>query len=122
MRVIICGSRDITDYDLVAQAISDSGFTVTEVVTGGASGVDRLGKRWARYNGIPEGEFPAQWETYGKAAGPIRNSEMADYASQDPEGGALIAIRKNMSRGTTDMINKAKAKGLQIYIKEVNGE
>lgn len=49
MRTIIAGSRSITDYALIQKAVSESGFEITEVVSGGAIGVDRLGERW-RWN------------------------------------------------------------------------
>ena len=53
---------------------------VTEIVSGGAKGVDRLGEWYARQRGLPCKAFPAQWAKYGKSAGPIRNAEMAEYA------------------------------------------
>lgn len=82
MRTIIAGSRTITDPKVIEEAIAASGFTITEVVCGGAAGVDTLGKDWAVLRGIPVKMFPADWDTYGKAAGPIRNAQMADYADQ----------------------------------------
>jgi hypothetical protein len=54
--------------------------------------------------------FEADWKKYGKSAGPIRNSEMADY------GDALIAFFNGESKGTLDMINKAKKKKMPITI------
>jgi hypothetical protein len=113
MRVIIAGSRDVTDYEMVLYCVNMSGFQITEVVSGDAPGVDQLGIRYAWKNKLELYRFPADWETHGKAAGPIRNQEMADNAD------ALIAIRKNLSRGTTDMINRAKAKGLRVYVKDI---
>ena len=47
MKVIIAGSRDITDYSLVCRAISESKFDITEVISGTARGVDTLGEKWA---------------------------------------------------------------------------
>lgn len=113
MKVIIAGSRNITNPDFVERAIQQSGFSITEVVSGRARGVDTLGERWARLNKIPIKFFPADWKTHFKAAGPIRNQEMADYAD------GLIAIWHNNSSGTKDMINKAKAKGLKVFILKV---
>lgn len=114
MKVIIAGSRTIRNYYEVSQAIQDSGFKVTEVVSGGAAGVDLLGEEWARYNGyIPVRRFPADWTKHGKAAGPIRNGEMAAYAD------ALIEIHDGESRGTADMIRQAEKAGLLVYVKTV---
>ena len=54
--------------------------------------------------------FPADWEHHGKAAGPIRNAEMAEVAD------ALIAFWDGQSRGTKSMIDLAKRKGLQVAV------
>jgi predicted Rossmann fold nucleotide-binding protein DprA/Smf involved in DNA uptake len=62
MRTIIAGSREITDYALIERGMIDVPFNVTEVVSGGARGVDTLGERWARENGIPIKIFPADWK------------------------------------------------------------
>ncbi|WP_273837245.1 SLOG family protein [Halococcus sp. PRR34] len=106
LSVIIAGSRSILDClsrdgqrRIVAEAIDRSGFAVAEVVSGTARGVDQLGEDWAGERGIPVERFPADWNTHGKAAGPIRNEKMAEYAD------ALVAIHVNESRGTADMID-----------------
>lgn len=109
MKVIIAGSRSIKDRKIVDKAIEASGFSITEVVSGGASGVDSLGEAWAADHKIPVKQFPAKWELHGKAAGPIRNKQMADYAE------ALIAVWDGNSRGTLNMITQAKCKGLHVY-------
>lgn len=99
MKVIIAGSRTITDPQVVADAVRKSGFQVTEVVSGCARGVDLLGSQWAAHNGIPWKAFPADWEKHGKKAGYLRNVEMANYAE------ALIAVWDGESRGTKHMID-----------------
>ena len=71
MKVIIAGSRDIIDYQLVVDTIKESNFIITEVVCGEASGVDSLGKKWAIENNIPVKSFPAKWNKFGKSAGYI---------------------------------------------------
>jgi hypothetical protein len=111
MKTIIAGSRSINEYALVERAIRESGFSIKEVVSGGAAGADQLGEKWARKNGIPVKPFPADWERYGKTrAGFIRNSQMARYAD------ALIAVWDGKSSGTADMIQKAKAAGLKVSV------
>ena len=110
MRVIIAGSRTISDPALVDQAVADSGFEVTVVLSGGAAGVDRLGEDWAARNGVPIERYPAQWDLYGKRAGKIRNQQMAEAA----EG--LIAIWDGSSRGTFDMLDRASVLGLKVHI------
>jgi len=110
MRTIIAGSRGITSYDAVCIAIEASGIEITEVVSGTAKGVDTLGERYAIENNIPIKRFPAKWKEFGKRAGLLRNTEMAEYAE------ALIAIWDGKSPGTRDMINKGKFFGLNVCI------
>lgn len=113
MKVIIAGSREIFDYEVVKMAIEESKFEITEVVSGVARGVDSLGERYAYERKIQIKRFPADWDKHGKAAGPIRNIEMANYAE------ALIAIWDGKSRGTKHMINEAKKKNLKVFVKIV---
>lgn len=110
MKVIIAGGRDVTEPQLLLEAITDSGFTISEVVCGKARGADTLGEQWALQNDIPVKYFPADWNKYGKSAGYIRNAQMADYAE------ALIALWDGSSKGTANMIELAKKKGLRLYI------
>ena len=80
MKTIIAGSRSIGVPAVVHAAIDASGFEITEVVSGTARGVDRLGEVWARLKGIPIKQFPANWTVYGKRAGYLRNVQMAEYS------------------------------------------
>lgn len=111
MKTIIAGSRSITDYKLVSRAINmfldDLG--VTEVVSGCANGVDTLGERWAKENSVPVARFPAEWNKYGRGAGPIRNKEMAEYAD------ALILIWDGQSKGSKNMLDVANKNGLRVF-------
>ncbi|SRR5712692_3186065 len=110
MRVIIAGSRSMTAAEEVATAIAHSGFAITEVISGGARGVDTLGEAWARTHKIPTRRFPAQWERYGKSAGFRRNEAMAHVAD------ALIAVWDGSSPGTCHMIATARQRGLRIFV------
>lgn len=117
MRVIIAGSRTIDDYPFVRDQIdviaSTNNVNITEVVSGHAKGVDRLGERWAIENNINLTIFPAEWNEYGWHAGLIRNLQMADYAD------ALIAIMENESNGTAHMIKTAQERGLEVFVTEI---
>ena len=110
MKVIVAGSRSITRLTLVSKAIADSDFEVTEIVSGCARGVDRLGEQWANYNDIPIHYFPADWDQYGKSAGYRRNEEMAEYAD------ALVAVYDGFSLGTQHMIQLANTHHLKVYV------
>lgn len=118
MRVIIAGSRDITDVAIVEMAIEASGFEITEVVSGGARGVDRIGEVWGLSRSIPCKVFLPRWDKYpGKQAGFVRNIEMAEYAAETD--GALIAVWMNNSAGTRHMIKEANKRNLKVYVHEV---
>lgn len=110
MKTIIAGSRTCNNIKYVYDAVSKCGWNITEVISGTARGADTLGEEWAKENGIPIRRFPANWNKYGKAAGHIRNSQMADVAD------ALIAIWDGKSRGTEDMIYIAKICRLKVFV------
>ena len=116
MKTIIAGSREGVSYSHIKDAVAACGWSITEVIEGGARGADRLGRQWAIDNDIPYVTMNADWFQYGKSAGYRRNMDMAEVAE------ALIAIRVNMSKGTTHMINIARDKGLRIYVVELNNE
>lgn len=131
MRVIIAGPRytnrhdkiEFTDYDEVLKAVKASGFVITEVISGCAKGVDTLGLKFAEMNHIPLAKFPVtkqDWAENPKSAGFIRNENMACYASSDVERGGLIAVWDSKSNGTRDMIGRARAKGLAVFIWRVD--
>lgn len=120
MRLIIAGSRTVLDPRPVARAFrefQDALYQVrprmedvTEIVSGTAKGPDQTGEAIATLLEIPCVRFPADWEKYGKAAGHIRNGDMAEYACEGGRIGGLIAVRENGSRGTGNMIEIAKAR------------
>lgn len=110
MKVIIAGTRDVKDYKLVVDTIQKSGYNITEVVSGCATGVDWLGEQWARTNNIPIKEMPAEWSRYGNSAGPHRNRAMAEYAD------AAIIIWDGKSRGTRNMIENMIRRKKPYYI------
>jgi len=113
MKVIIAGSRTLTYWKDVEEAVEESGFKISQVVSGGAAGVDANGEAWAARRNIPVKVFYPDWDTYGKSAGPMRNQQMASYAD------ALIAVWDGKSRGTRDMIKRANVCGLRVYVKLV---
>lgn len=110
MKVIIAGTRSIDDYKLVVESIQRSGYSITEVVSGCATGVDRLGERWATANNIPIKEMPADWARHGTLAGPFRNRAMAEYAD------AAIVIWDGKSRGSRNMIENMIRRQKPYYV------
>lgn len=110
MRTIIAGSRSITNYKDIEDAVYFSGILPTIIISGGAKGVDFLGELFSKNHGLPLEVFPAEWEKYGRGAGFKRNALMASKAD------ALIAIWDGSSRGTKHMINIATAMKLKVYV------
>jgi hypothetical protein len=119
MRTIIAGGRGITDYGALLAAVEGArlfeGIVVTEVLSGGAEGVDKMGERYAAESGLPPARrFPARWRdrdgTYNQGAGKQRNLEMAKLAD------ALIAVWDGNSDGTEHMIETARRRKLLVHI------
>ena len=76
MITIVAGSRSITNYEIVKEAIEKSGFDIISIVSGGARGVDSLGERYARENGIELKQFPANEDDFSEL-GIHRSTSMA---------------------------------------------
>lgn len=114
MRVIVAGSRNITDHEITFDAINHAreqeGWDITEIVSGTAKGPDTHGKNWGILHDVPVHEFPADWKGQGKSAGFKRNVRMAAYAD------ALIAIWDGKSKGTKHMITIARNDGLKVIV------
>lgn len=138
MKLVIAGSRTLTvSPDFIHGALSTFGILneCREIVSGGARGIDRCGeefhKWWMSFNKDPIAMissfkskektlrvFEADWETHGKAAGPIRNKQMADYAD------ALLLIWDGESRGSANMKKQMLDLNKPVYeviLKRTNG-
>ena len=114
-RVIIAGSRDFSDYALLKRTMDTLLSNIKEditVVCGKARGADTLGEQYAKERGYAVAYFPADWDKYGKAAGFIRNEQMAQNAD------ALVVFWDGKSRGTKNMIELAAKYKLKVRIKK----
>jgi SLOG family YspA-like protein len=109
MRTIIAGGRDIWDYAALESAIFQIDWPITRVVCGMARGMDSVGWAWAHINGIPIDEYWADWDGKGKAAGILRNIEMAHHAD------ALIVVWDGQSKGSGHMLRVAGAMKLRTF-------
>lgn len=114
-RVIIAGGRNFTDYNLLKNKCGNilANKAATHhiiIVSGTARGADSLGEQYAREHGYTIEQYPADWKTNGRAAGIIRNGQMANSAD------ALIAFWDGESRGTKNMIDLARKKGLLVRV------
>jgi len=116
IRVIVCGSRHWRDrkkivdrlYLLHAATVIVVGYNPDKDTPKGA---DRIAYQEAQKLGLAVEPHPAEWDVYGKAAGAIRNKEMA-------EGGAklCLAFWDGLSSGTLDMINQAVKRGIPVEV------
>ena len=118
IRLIIAGSRDFNDYELLEKEVDSFilrvqeklGYGIpVEIVSGGAKGADRLGERYAKDRGLPVKIFLANWDL-GRGAGYIRNEEMAKYASD------CVVFILDSSKGSTHMANLAKKYNLGLKV------
>lgn len=120
--MIVAGSRYHFPSDIdIENAILDSGFHVTEIVSGMSGGVDLAAVEWAERRDVSWQPFYPRWNFWReqgnyRRAGPERNDRMAEY------GDALIAIWDGQSDGTRDMIEKAKRKRLPVHVVTLLGE
>ena len=97
MKVIIAGNRTFNNKQLLFDTMDNLDIKIDEVVCGEATGADSIGKEWAIKNEIAVKSFPAEWDKYGRLAGPIRNQDMGNYADY------LIAFWDGESVGTKYM-------------------
>ena len=103
MKLIIAGSRHFQlDYYDINGFIECFRLNPTEIVCGGCRGIDNAGKHWGTVFNRPVIQFDADWNRYNKAAGPIRNKEMAMY------GDELLLIWDGVSKGSFNMLNEMK--------------
>ena len=115
-RVIIAGSRDFDDFDLLTKACDklllkyESKFGQIEIVSGCAKGADQLGERYAELRNYRIKHFQPDWGRLGPKAGYVRNEEMANYAN------ACIVFWNGLSKGAKHMKDIAKKKNLALAV------
>ena len=113
-RVILSGGREFSNWGLFKMKVSAYILLLdpddTEIVSGDAKGADALAENYAAEYHYPYKQFRADWERWGKPAGPIRNREMAAYGTH------LIAFWDGQSPGTKNMIEEATSVGLKIRV------
>lgn len=111
MIVIVCGGRNFKDRDFIFKTLDlwHARNRITHVVHGAAKGADTIAGEWAITRGIPVTSVRAEWEVYGRKAGPIRNTKMLiDHRPQ-----WVIAFPGG--DGTGNMIEQALAAGVRVW-------
>lgn len=111
MRLLVCGGRNFSDYDLLKETIDKIEGQAT-LAHGGARGADSMAGTYALARGWDVRVFQADWKTFGKAAGPKRNQRMLDEFH--PE----MVVAFPGGAGTADMIKRAKKAG--VFIQRVS--
>lgn len=115
-RVAVAGCRHYEDYCEAKEYID---FCISEIrkkytliiVSGGCRGADSLGERYAAENGFETEIYPADWEKYGRAAGPKRNKKIAEISDY------IICFWDGKSRGTKSLLSFAEKAGKPVKIK-----
>ncbi len=110
MKIAIIGSRNLTDVD-ISKYVPEG---VTEIVSGGAKGIDTLAEKYADENGIPKTIIKPEYARYRRGAPLKRNEKIVERAD------IIIAFWNGKSKGTKFTIDYAKKlnKEVKIYIKE----
>ena len=111
MKVLICGSRNFSDKQLIRSVIMQLPKD-TVIIQGGARGADHMAKLYALERGMIVEEYLPNWDELGKKAGPLRNQEMIDKGHPDK----VIAFFYDMenSKGTWDMIRRSEKANIPI--------
>lgn len=127
-KVIITGGRDFSDYNtfkqvldylfkdtsvwIIAGACNSGTLTYTRPDGTNIYGTDGLAEKYASERGYEFTPYPADWKRHGKAAGPIRNSQMAKSGAQ-----ICIGFWDGKSKGTLNMMKKAQDAGITVIEK-----
>ncbi|MCQ4302205.1 DUF2493 domain-containing protein [Pseudomonas songnenensis] len=117
VRIIVCGGRDYADRARVFEVLDNILLTrgISEIIQGEAPGADRWAREWALNRDVKLTRCRAEWEKYGKRAGPVRNRHMLTLK---PDG--VVAFPGG--RGTLDMISAAQEAGVPVYRPSPSGQ
>jgi hypothetical protein len=112
-RVLVCGDRNWIEELPIRRELSKFSHG-TVIIHGGASGADTIAGKVGRSLGFNVIVFPAQWGKYGRAAGPIRNTQMLDEGNPT----IVLAFHPNisLSKGTKNMVSQARSRGIKTIV------
>lgn len=116
MKVLVCGDRHWKDRKYLFERLDEMHrlYGFTEIIEGCARGADRLAEEWSEERGIHLSHFPADWDQFGKPAGPIRNRRMLIEGRPDMVVAFHTALQQ--SKGTKDMVEIARKAGVQTHV------
>jgi len=107
MIALVCGGRDFDDRDRLYKVLDR--LKPSFVIQGGARGADAMAGEWAVDRGVPMAEVRAQWDRYGKQAGPMRNGWMLMLKPD-------VVVAFDGGRGTADMVQQARSAGIRVIL------
>lgn len=112
--MLVCGGRDFLDVGALNETLDAlaSVVRVGLIIEGEAPGADTFAAVWAQTRGVDVARYPADWRAHGKAAGPLRNQRMLNEGKPD----LVIAFPTARSRGTWDMVSKARYAGIPTWV------
>ncbi len=118
-KIVVAGTRSFNDYSIAEKYIQnclakENLDEPTSFISGGCRGADILGQKYAEKYGFPIEIHKAEWNKYGRAAGPIRNKEMAQIAD------IIICFWDQKSKGTKSLIDFAKRLNKTVYIMDLS--
>lgn len=110
MRVLVTGGRNYTDRERLYAVLDrlHREAWIDCLIQGGANGADKLAREWCEDRRVQYENYPADWESHGSFAGPMRNKQMLD------EGRPHSVIAFPGGRGTADMVRKARKAGVEV--------
>lgn len=115
-RILVCGSRYWDDEEIVHDILEGFYQEGMTIIDGMAKGADTFGFTWAesKEEFVTSERYAADWETYGKRAGYLRNAKMLEDGKPD----LVLAFTDNLqeSKGTAMMVKLAKAAGVPVYV------
>ena len=113
MRVLICGDRNWKNWGAIKKVVNNLPDDAV-VIQGMCRGADLMSRYIAVKRGLSVEDYPADWDTYGRAAGPIRNKQMLDEGKPD----IVYAFHPDLenSKGTKNMVNQAKKYGIEVIV------
>ena len=106
MKVAVIGSRSLRVDDL-GKYLPEG---VTEIVSGGAKGVDTSARKYALANGIKLTEFLPEYDKYGRGAPLRRNITIIEHAD------LVLAFWDGRSHGTKFVIDRCRERGVPVKI------
>jgi hypothetical protein len=118
MRILITGSRDWGDLASIRNAILSESMKTRDnvvIVHGGARGADYLAGRVADELKLDVEVYKADWDTYGKRAGYIRNDKMVNLGAD-----ICLAFIRNESKGATMCAELAEKAGIPVKVWRYN--